>query len=148
MLRHVSYAIDTEKPEIEYDHVGDAAFDSQGKRLAFVANLGGSTVGDSNRLPGEPGWSGGQTFIVVRQTGKVRGERTGKPFDAIRNPTWSPDGTHLAFAAKLGDGWHIVVDDTRSEAYDEVATPEFLNTGSSQVAFGARRGRDILWVRM
>lgn len=139
----MDYAIEDGRTYTMYDHVHGVVFDPKVKNFAYVATVGGEKRTRQTH-PGEPGRVGGTAFLVVRP---VRGkDRVESPdhFDCIRDVTYSPDGKRIAYCAKDGDKWHLVVDDKQSEAYDEIGAPRFSEDGD-RVAFGARKGRELWW---
>ena len=124
-----------------YYAVIDVAWDSAGERVAFVANYDGPSMVAANGEQFEE--SGGMWFVVNRAVGADSGEE-GPGFFEVANPVFSPSGDHLAYRARRGLRWLIVVDGQQSEVYDEVGPPSFSADGT-RVAFGARKGRELWW---
>lgn len=124
-----------------YYAVIDVAWDSAGERVAFVANYDGPSMVAANGEQFEE--SGGMWFVVNRAVGSDSGEE-GPGFVEVADPVFSPAGNHLAYRARRGLRWLIVVDGQQSEVYDEVGPPSFSADGT-RVAFGARKGRELWW---
>ncbi|MGA3014696.1 MAG: WD40 repeat domain-containing protein, partial [Bacteroidales bacterium] len=96
----------------------------------------------------------------------VNGETIGESFPAIDKPTinlpfgnedatvirsltFSPNGKSLAYVVKFEDQksieWIVVVNGKKSEPFDGILTRLFFDPDGSKVAFGALKGREILW---
>jgi Tol biopolymer transport system component len=78
-------------------------------------------------------------FIVVKDDAKA------EQFDAVGPPVWSPDSAKVAFAAKKEGKWYICIDHRRNETFDEILTRPHFSADSKSLAFGARKGQDIVW---
>lgn len=72
----------------------------------------------------------------VRLDGKVGPECLGVGLEGL---ALSPDGAHVAYPARLPDGWTVVVDGRRGEAWDGIASVLLDRTGRHH-AYGALRG--------
>lgn len=59
----------------------------------------------------------------------------------VRDLAWSDDGKHFAYVARSDQGWHLVVDERASAAFDLLGAPRFLG---EEVQLAARRGRHLL----
>lgn len=60
------------------------------------------------------------------------------------NFTVDANGRHLAYRARRGDGWVVVVDGTAGALFDEVWPPRISPDGK-QLGYGARKGRELWW---
>jgi len=133
-------AVDEEKaPAGRYDHVLELAFDPTGKRLAFVANVGGA---ESRDVPGDI--EGGKWFVVVRSVRAGGEPEVQAPFPEVRDLSWNEAGDRLAYRAREADGWRVISGKARSELHDEVGRPSFAADGRS-IGHGTRDGRDLWW---
>ena len=133
-------AIDEEKaPAGRYDHVLELAFDPTGKRLAFVANVGGA---ESRDVPGDI--EGGKWFVVVRSLLPKGEPDVQASFAEVRDLTWNEAGDRLAYRAREGQGWRVISGQAQSELHDEVGRPHFAADGRS-LGHGTRDGRDLWW---
>lgn len=126
-----------------YDHVHGGIFDPKAKKFSYIANDGGELVNAIKRLPGEIGWKGGDTVVV---TSTVKGKEDGisEAYDWVRDLTYSPNGKHFAYCAKVGAQWHLVVNGEKSDGFDYVGPPSF-SSDSRTVGFGARKAVDLWW---
>ena len=61
----------------------------------------------------------GELLVVDAQTGSARSVFPGK--EQLRSPTWSPDGSRLAFFRLRGDAWRLAVYEPASGRTREVA---------------------------
>jgi Tol biopolymer transport system component len=136
-------AVDMEKDApCTFEFVDELTFDPHGNEVAFVASSG-------CKLDQRLGWQvledlveakGGSWFVVVGSTPSSEFERT-------QRPTWSPDGSRLAFAARQGGAWRVVVGTQSSETCDEVAHIGWAPDGQA-VWYGARRGQELWWSKL
>lgn len=124
-----------------YYGVVEIAWHPGSERVAFVANHEGPSLVAANGESFEEG--GGMWFAVDRAVGAKDGEE-GPGFVEVDALVYIPAGDHLAYRARRGLRWMVVVGEARSEVYDEVGPPVFSPDGT-KVAFGARRGRELLW---
>ena len=102
--------------------VNSVALSPDGESLAYVAQLpeGGAAV--------------------------VRGEQTGEKFNGIDSLTFSPNSKALAYVARtVTEKSMVVLNGRKSGVFDAVLTPLLFSPDSSKLAFGALRGREILW---
>jgi hypothetical protein len=81
----------------------------------------------------------GLAFVMPVDGGErlVLDDVTGPLFDEVRAPVWSRDG-RMAYAARRGTRWKIVVDDQELDAGDTVGDPVF---SGSRMAYAGRRGK-------
>ena len=124
-----------------YYAVIEVAWDEASERVAYVASYDGPSLVTSNGEQYEEG--GGMWFVVNRAVGSDSGE-DGPGFVQVADPVFSPAGDRLAYRARRGLRWLVVVDGQESEVYDEVGPPVFSSDGT-RVAFGARRDRELRW---
>jgi len=60
----------------------------------------------------------------------VRDGVAGQVWDEVGSaPHFSPDGEHVAFSARRGKQWSVVLDDAPGQMFDEVSPPRFSATG-------------------
>ena len=78
----------------------------------------------------------------------VVGSDIGEEFDCVSGtPVFSADGKRIAYSARKGSKWFIVVGKHKSDAYDAVSEPTFAGKGK-WVIFAALRARTLMRVRM
>ncbi|MBE0616750.1 MAG: PD40 domain-containing protein, partial [Proteobacteria bacterium] len=75
----------------------------------------------------------GELLVVDAQDGQARAVYPGK--EQLRSPSWSPDGTRLAFFRLQGDAWRLVIHEPASGRTREVRmkTPKALASASPLV---------------
>jgi len=106
----------------EQEGIQDPAFSPDSKRLAYVVVIhpGGSPLRE-------------KMFVVV--DGKK-----GPQFDEARFPVFSQDGGKVAYIAKSGAKWFVVVGDQQGPAeFDQLDQPVFSPDGG-KVAYAAKQG--------
>jgi Tol biopolymer transport system component len=59
----------------------------------------------------------------------------GQGFSEIQRPVFSPEGAHLAYQARAGDRWHLVVDGTVSEGRKSRPLAIEFSGDSTRIAF-------------
>ena len=59
------------------------------------------------------------------------------------SPVFSRDGTNVAYAARNGNRWFLVVNGEKSAPFDYVFGQPTLSADGSKVAFGARSGNEL-----
>lgn len=64
----------------------------------------------------------------------------------VMRPSFSPDGARLAARVRDCEGWHLLLDERVTGAYEQISEPRFAADGA--LLFGARRGRELLAVRI
>lgn len=77
-----------------------------------------------------------KAFVVV---GDGESETCGPEFDEVAELAFGPDGKTLAYKARIGKQWFLVVGDQRSEPFDDISYFEF-NPKEKELAFIAREG--------
>jgi hypothetical protein len=134
-------SLDGAKPALEFDFVDELTFGPNGQ-LAYVAATGCELDADYGWqvLEDMPEAEGGRWLVVQGETESAKYERT-------HLPTWSPDGSKLAFAAREKKSWRVVVGETSTDPCDEIARIVWAPDGSC-VWYGARIGRDLWWNRL
>jgi WD40 repeat protein len=135
-------SFDGEEADCTFDFVDELTIAPGGSQVAFVAAR-------DCELDAGNGWevledmadaTGGRWSVVQGKTASQEYERT-------RLPTWSPDGTRLAFAARANKTWRVVVGSSSGEPCDEIGRIVWAADGSC-VWYGARLGGDLWWKRM
>lgn len=86
----------------------------------------------------------GTAWGFVTRTSVVTARGSGEAFDEIRDPEFSPDGRRVAYGARRGERWFVVVDDRVHDAPGLVGGPFWTEDGS-QVGYGALIGRELWW---
>lgn len=122
----------------EFDFVDELTLAPETSEVAYVAADGCELdVGQGWQVLAEmPVAKGGRWRVV-------RGTTASAEYDRTRMPTWSPDGSRLAFAAREDAKWRVVIGDESTEPADEIARIEWAEDGSC-VWYGACRGRELV----
>jgi hypothetical protein len=144
-----------------FDFVKDPALTPGGESVAYAAARGGRwfLVVDRTELAveAEPidvflgpdrdclGW----TYLELSPTGSSKARvvtrgRTGPAFDLVGRPTFSPDGSSVAYFAEEGDKHYVVVGDRATEVDGQLSDPVFSRDGT-RVGYGARIGKELWW---
>jgi hypothetical protein len=165
-----SFLVVDGKEHAEFDYVTDHVFSTDGK-VAYVVGRGGkesvatgNKVGpryDSVRAPhfspdgtrlAHFAEEEGRWFIVVdgkkgEEFQAVHGARFFEnPYrNRSNSPVFSQDGAKVAYAAKKGNRWSLVVNGIMSSPYDYVFGDPTFSADGRQVAFGARSGDELWW---
>jgi hypothetical protein len=143
----VALSVD-ETAECAYDFVDDLAFDPAGNSVAFVAATG-CTVDDLGSEPGEAAvrWRVLEDMVDADEGrwSLVIGADRGPEHDRARSPTWSPDGSRIAYAARDGDEWRVLVHDGPSSPPCDDLAQLVWAPDSRAVWYGSRRDRDLCW---
>jgi Tol biopolymer transport system component len=146
-----------------YDTVGRPVFSPDGREIAYDAVEGqrflmirnDRELADYNAMPG-PVFSpaGGKLAYkaVNRDASRefaVEEGLKGKDYDDVGLLAWSPNGRHLAYAAREGDKEFIVVDGREGLPCEKVLSlvPRFSDDGKF-VGANVLKGREIRWVVM
>lgn len=113
-------------PEFDRVDTSTIVFSPDGTRFAYEK--------------GSFGPAGEQQAIVVDHS-------AGEGYGSVRKALFSPDSRHVVHWATRGRKEHLVIDGDPGEPYDEIQiSPIVFSRDSKQVAFGARRGRELWWV--
>lgn len=126
-----------------YDKVYTVDLSPDGNHLAYLAQRGKSIflVKDGVEMPFPE--HDMRSHLIVAKNGRtyntgmfkdrffaiVDGEKTGKTYDEITEPAFSPDGTRLAYAARRGGEWFVVVNGVEGTSFDKVVAPLFSPDG-------------------
>ena len=86
---------------------------------------------------------GGERFVLLEDVDR-REPVKGPAWLEIRDLTFSPDGEHLAYAARSADGWQVVLDHEAGPVHDEVGSPRFGNDPTF-LGYGSRDGAELWW---
>lgn len=81
---------------------------------------------------------GGECHLVVD------GEIQTEGFKMAIRPVWSPLGTRVVCRVQTAEGQAVAGRGFVGPSYDQIGSPLFLD--EDRIAFGARRGREVLWV--
>jgi hypothetical protein len=133
--RHLAYSVErAEGRSVVVDGKVGAPFGDVGP-LSFA----GDDVVYEARRDSPPGW------CVVRGTTPSCFDDVGEPgmIAGYQPFNLTVSGAHLAFRAKRGDRWFIVLDGVEQPPADELWPPVF-SAGGRQLGYGARIG-DALW---
>jgi len=135
-------SFDGESAACTFDWVDELTIAPDGKQVAYVAAKG-------CELDAGNGWEV-LVDLAVATGGRwcvVQGKTESQEYDRTRLPTWSPDGSKLAFAARANKAWRVVVGSSSSEPCDEIGRIVWAADGSC-VWYGARLGGELWWKRM
>ena len=112
--------------------VDELALSPDGESLAYVAHR--RLISEGNR-------------VAIAGYVVVRGDRAGQVWDQVQRGslTFSPSGKSLAYVAHENREQYVVINEKKSEPFDLVLTPLIYSPDGSKLAFGARKGRQILW---
>lgn len=138
-----------------YDDLGTPCVSADGKQVVVAANQGrkderSGWFFDNSWMDGALTWK--EDEAAVAKAGSVcflvlNGNKLGTDWWRVVRPFFSPDARHVAARARNADGWQVLLDDRASPAYDRVDSLRFSDDGKF-LEFGARRGRELLWVRI
>jgi hypothetical protein len=104
-------------------------------RLAYVVR---TTDGEALVLDGVVG----RTYSVIPSPTRLQ------LAEGVRQlPTFSPDGRHVAYRAKRGDRWYVVVDTIEGPPFDDIESQPVFSADSRQVAYVANRAGQRIVIR-
>ncbi|MDA1259827.1 MAG: hypothetical protein O3A20_04325 [Planctomycetota bacterium] len=138
-----------------YDGMGTPSISPDGKRVVVAANDGAEEASSDWYL--DNAWMDGA--LGINEDEKALADAGSKCFmvvDAYKlggdwwrvvRPFFSPDSQHVAARARSAEGWQVLLDEGVGPVYDEVHALRFSADGKL-LEFGARRGRDLLWVQL
>jgi hypothetical protein len=102
--RRQGVVLDFKEPKFESGEIGEPLFSPDGKRLAYVVSKGRDLVSSGNLSRASVrARTGGKHTVVLDGTADERS------WDEIRHPTFSPDSTQLAYLARKGETWFVVL---------------------------------------
>jgi hypothetical protein len=74
-------------------------------------------------------------------------EQQSKPYDSVGEPVFSPDGGHVAYVARLGEKWHVVIDGQARGEYNGILEGSKVKFDAvGRLHFLAGKGRTLLLV--
>lgn len=131
-----------EERDLDYEFVSEPVFGANGQ-LAFIATEGAAVSTEFGMARGFQAVEGGSRFVVLR-AGDGEDRPSEARWDEIRWLTFSPDGEHLAYAARSGQRWQVVLDGVAGAEFDDVGHPRFSDD-SQTLMHGARTGDELWW---
>jgi hypothetical protein len=138
-----------------YDDLGTPAISPDGKRVVVAANNGrpqeaGGWYVDNAWMDGALNWQEDEAALAAAGSAcfmVLDGKKIGGDWWRVVRPFFSPDSRRVAARARSAAGWHVLLDDRASAAYDDVQRLRFSSDGKL-LEFGARRGMELLWVQI
>jgi hypothetical protein len=166
LTKKVFLVVDGKKGE-EFNNISSPVFSPDGNTLAFVARPIGSKnaalfVGDK-KVAEHPIISdvtfspGGKLAYAAGELGKMSmivGDQQGPQFDAVLAPTFSPDGTQVAYLA-VKSGWNknkilVVSGDYSGTDHTFVSPPVFSPSGNKLVYIAGKanylQGKSLIYL--
>ncbi len=92
-----------------------------------------------------------QVTDVARKANKwliVADDREGPPYDEVGPVAHGPDGRHLAYAARSGSRWVLVVDGMEHGEFDFLTDRRILFEGPRQLHTVIRRGNEYILLEL
>ena len=135
----------------EAEEVSDPAISRDGRVVAYgvEGDTNALIVGTQRIEIPEPARSvflsqDGARWGYATRSRVITAKGGSEAFDEVRDPEFSPDGNHVAFRARRGNEWFVIVDDRTSVAPGIVWGPIWSPDGA-QVGYGALLGREVWW---
>ena len=138
-----------------YDDLGTPAVSPDGAHVVVSAQKGGKEE-DGDWFVDNSWMDGGvdeaRDAVAAAENGRrcllLRdGLPLGGEWRRIVRPFFSPEGGHLAARAQSAEGWHLLLDEHASPGYEEIFEPRF-SADEKSLSFGARRGRELMMVKI
>jgi hypothetical protein len=130
------FAVVDGRPGEPFARVGRVVFGPDGSRMAHRAKRQDQWVVVVDGRPGK-------SYDGIEEDSRIAGiEEEAESGQGSRREevSFSPDGKRIAYRAKTGKEWLVVVDGQEGPAYDELA-PLAFSPDSQHVAYAARRQR-------
>ena len=134
-----------------WDYVSDPAISRDGKVVAFAAEGKGKFLFLSGKKISIPESAGsvfvspnGQAWGYTTRSAVVTERGRSEEFEEVRGPEFSPDGGRVAFSARRGQQWFVVIGNLKVQSPGLVAGP-FWSADGRCVGYGALLGREIWW---
>lgn len=143
-----------------YDEIQALSISESGKHTAFIGKRGSEVFlirdgvekaepGADMPLFGAISNKGRFAFMFViedQASVRVDGKKIGGTYEEVGRLVFSPDGQHLAFAARKGNKWFLVVNGTEGPGFDIVVTPQFAPDSKSVVYRARSKGERFVVV--
>jgi WD40 repeat protein len=160
--KHVAVIVDfsgkkfEEKEGSPYDDISAITLSPDGKHAAYIAKRSGKLFlvldGTEQSYPADDvatqplfspnGKRSASVGIFGIQRSIVLDGKAGRRYDEIGRPVFSPDGRRIAYPAKKGQAWLMVVGQKEgTAAYDMIVTPQFSSDGSHLVYRARKDGK-------
>jgi hypothetical protein len=65
--------------------------------------------------------------------------------DIVQTPVWSADSKKVAYAGQDQGKWFVEANYRRGDDFDEILTAPVFSVYGKKVAYGVRRGPDLMW---
>jgi len=142
------FAIGLDGAEVSprYEFVFTPVFSADATKIAYVASSGATPdlrFGVGPQAENSVLHQGGERFVVLEEV-RQREPAQGPAWLEIRDLTFSPDGEHLAYAARSAEGWQVVLDHEAGALHDDVGRPRF-DEQSNLLGYGSRDERELWW---
>jgi Tol biopolymer transport system component len=141
-----------------YPEIGEPVFAPQGTDVAFSAKgkkawtmvWSGRQATDDMTTIQKPVWSPDGKKVAYRAIWQFKwivaiDDTKAEKFDQVGEPVWDPTSKKVAHAAQKDGKWFMVAGYRRGEAFDEVLSPPYWSSDGTKLAFGVRKGPDLIW---